>query len=412
MWVRERVPDAERMTVDERRKCLKRMQGRYLAASREGRSRLLDELSELTGLHRYSVVRLLKGASLERQPRRQQRGREYGAAVDAALRVIWETLDYVCAERLTPALVATAEQLARHGEMSVTDDLLEQLGRISVSSVQRRLSRLGQDTMRLPRRGPERANKVAKAIPMKRIPWDTADPGHFEVDLVHHSGPRSDGEFVHTLQMIDVATGWSERAAILGRGQAAMEVGTRQILARLPFPVKELHPDNGPEFLNHHLVRIWGEAITGLTLTRSRPYQKNDNRFVEQKNDTLVRAYLGQARLDTTEQCAALNALYDQMWIYYNLFQPVLHLVEKAADGARIRRRWDDAQTPCARLLAANALTPAVRERLARLYAETNPRALRRTIQAGLTALLYPRPTALTPTAALTEPSQPARAAS
>lgn len=405
------MPDAERMTVDERRKCLKRLQGRYLAASRKERGRLLDELAELTGLHRYSVVRLLKGTSLERQPRRRQRGREYGAAVDDALRVIWESLDHICAERLTPALVATAKQLARHGELTVTDELLEQLGRISVSSVQRRLTRLGQDTMRLPRRGPDRANKVAREIPMRRIPWDTAEPGHFEVDLVHHSGPRSDGEFVHTFQMVDVATGWSERVAILGRGQAAMEEGTRLILARLPFPVKELHPDNGPEFLNNHLVRIWGEEITGLTLTRSRPYQKNDNRFVEQKNDTLVRAYLGQARLDTPEQCAALNVLYDQMWVYYNLFQPVMHLIERTHDGVRTRRAWDAATTPFARLLATNTLDPATRERLERLYAETNPRALRRTIQAGLNALLYPRPTVLTPAAARAEPPPSARAA-
>lgn len=406
------MPDAERMTVNERRKCLKRMQGRYLSGTREERSRLLDELVVLTGLHRKSVVRLLKASSLERQPRRRQRGRAYGAAVDDALRVIWESLDHICAERLTPALVSTAKQLARHGELEVTEELLEQLGRISVASVQRRLTRLGQDTLRLPRRGPERANKVAREIPMKRIPWDTADPGHFEIDLVHHSGPRSDGEFVHTFQMIDVATGWSERVAILGRGQAAMERGTRQIMARLPFPIKELHPDNGPEFLNNHLVRIWGEAITGLTLTRSRPYQKNDNRFVEQKNDTLVRAYLGQARLDTADQCAALNVLYDQMWVYYNLFQPVLHLIEKTHDGARVRRRWDDAQTPFARLLATDALAPNDRARLERLYAETNPRALRRAIQDGLHALLYPRPSVLTPPTTPAADPAPARAAS
>ena len=407
------MPDAERMTIDERRKCLKRMQGKYLAATREERSRLLDDLAELTGLHRKSVVRLLKGPSLERQPRRRQRGRAYGAAVDDALRVIWESLDYVCAERLTPALVATAEQVARHGELVVTDALLVQLGQISVSSVQRRLTRLGQDTARrLPRRGPERANAVARAIPMRRIPWDTAEPGHFEVDLVHHSGPRADGEFVHTFQMLDVATGWSERGAILGRSQRAMEEGTRRILARVPFPVKELHPDNGPEFLNHHLVRIWGEAITGLQLSRSRPYQKNDNRFVEQKNDTLVRAYLGQARLDTAEQCAALNALYDQVWTYDNLVQPVLHLVEKTHDGTRVRRRWDDAQTPFARLLATNTLDRPTRERLERLYADTNPRALRRTIQVGLHALLYPRPSVLTPTLTPPADSLPARTAS
>jgi hypothetical protein len=406
------VPDAERMTVNERRKCLKRMQGRYLSGTRKERSRLLDELVVLTGLHRKSVVRLLKGPSLERQPRRRQRSREYGAAVDDALRVIWESLDYVCAERLTPVLVTTAEQLARHGELAVTAEVLEQLGRISVSSIQRRLSRLGQDTMRLPRRGPERANNVAKAIPMRRIPWDTAEPGHVEIDLVHHSGPSSSGEFVHTFQMIDVATGWSERVAILGRGQAAMERGTRQIMERLPFSIKELHPDNGPEFLNNHLVRIWGEKITGLTLTRSRPYQKNDNRFVEQKNDTLVRAYLGQARLDTAEQCAALNVLYDQMWVYYNLFQPVLHLIEKTHDGVRTHRRWDAATTPFARLLATAALEPAARERLERLYAETNHRALRRTIQHGLHALLYPRPSVLAPSTTPTDRVAPAQAAS
>jgi hypothetical protein len=337
----------------------------------------------------------------------------YGAAVDDALRVIWESLDDGCAERLTPVLVETAEQLARHGELTVTEEVLGQLGRISVSSVQRRLTRLGQDVARrLPRRGPERANAVAREIPMKRIPWDTPDPGHFEVDLVHHSGPRSDGEFVHTFQMLDVATGWSERVAILGRGQQAMEVGTRRIQQRLPFPIKELHPDNGPEFLNNHLVRIWGETISGLTLSRSRPYQKNDNRFVEQKNDTLVRAYLGQARLDTAEQCAALNALYDQMWVYYNLFQPVLHLVEKTHDGVRTRRHWDHAQTPFARLLATNTLEPATRERLERLYADTNPRALRRTILAGIDALLHPRPRLVPATSARPDEPGAARTAS
>ncbi len=391
------MPDTERMTIDERRKCLKRMQGRYLAATREERGRLLDDLAVLTGLHRKSVVRLLNGLTLERQPRRRQRGREYGAAVDDALRVIWESLDYVCAERLTPALVATAEQLARHGELAATPEVLEQLGRISVASVQRRLTRLGQDTARLPRRGPERANRVARAVPIRRIPWDTAEPGHVEVDLVHHSGPSTSGDYVHTLQMVDVATGWSERVAVLGRGQRAMEAGFRRSVARVPFRLVELHSDNGPEFLNDHLIRFWGTELTGLELSRSRPYRKNDNRFVEQKNDTLVRAYLGHGRLDTPEQCAALNALYERMWVYYNLFQPVLHLVEKMPDGTRVRRRWDDAATPFARLRATAALDPAERAHLEALYATTNPRALRRTILEELGTLRYPRPSVVTP---------------
>ncbi len=227
---------------------------------------------------------------------------------------------------------------------------------------------------------------------MQRIAWDIAEPGHFEVDLVHHSGPVTDGDYVHTLQLVDVATGWSERVAVLGRSQRAMEAGFRRILARLPFPIRELHPDNGPEFLNAHLVRFWGEQITGVTLSRSRPYQKNDNRVVEQKNETLVRAYVGHGRLDTPEQCAALNALYDQMWIYYNLFQPVLHLIEKTAQGTRVRRTWDDAQPPFDRLAATAALSLEQRARLEALRDGTNPRALRRAIHADLDALPRPRP--------------------
>src|SRR3989442_672113 len=183
--------------------------------------------------------------------------------------------------------------------------------------------------------------------------------------------------------MVDVATGWSERVAVLGRSQRAMEAGFRHILARLPFPIKELHPDNGPEFLNHHLVGFWGEQISGLTLSRSRPYQKNDNRFVEQKNDTLVRAYFGNERLDTDQQCLALNALYDQMWWYYNACQPVLHLVEKRFQQQRLQRRWDVAQTPLARLLATDALTAEPRALLQARSAATNPRALRRAVYAG-----------------------------
>jgi len=308
--------------------------------------------------------------------------------VDDALRVIWESLDYVCAQRLTPALVPTAQQLARHGELVLTAELEQQLGQISRASVQRRLTRLSRDTPKLPRKGPQEANRLAREIPMRRIAWDQAEPGHFEVDLVHHSGPGTQGDYIHTLQLVDVATGWSERVAVLGRGQQAMEAGFRQVLARLPFAIKELHSDNGSEFLNAHLVRFWGEEVTGLTLSRSRPYRKNDNRFVEQKNDTLVRAYFGNQRLDSPEQCAALNALYDQMWWYYNACQPVLHLAEKRVQQQRLTRRWDRAQTPLARLLATEVLEAEPQAALQARYAATNPRALRRAIYAERDRLL------------------------
>lgn len=384
----------EPMRIDERRKYLSRMAPRYWPAPRPEQSRLLDEMEALTGLHRKSLLRLLRPDGLTRRPRQQQRGRAYGAEVDDALRVIWESLDYVCAERLTPGLVPTAQLLAQHGELVLSPELASQLGAISVATVQRHLTRLAQDTPRLPRKGPTAANRVARAIPMQRIPWDEREPGHFEVDLVHHSGPSTAGEYVHTLQLIDVATGWSERVAVLGRSYRHMEAAFAHVLARVPFPVRELHPDNGPEFLNDHLVRFWGERVPGLALSRSRPYHKNDNRFVEQKNASLVRAYFGNARLDTPAQWAALNALYERMWLYYNLFQPVLHLSEKTFEGPRVRRRWDRAQTPYERLAATPALPLAARAHLDAQYQTTNPRALRREIYTRVEALLLPGPAA------------------
>lgn len=389
------MQDEMPMTITERRKYLGLMRSRYLRADRTTRSRLLDEMQAVTKMHRKSLVRLLHAPDLARRPRSTHRAKTYGAAVEDAIHLIWETLDYICAERLTPALLPTAHLLIQHGEVTLPDTLLAQLGTISVASVQRRLTRFTQDTPRLPRKGPEQANRVARSIPIRKIAWDETEPGHFEVDLVHHGGAEPSGDYVHTLQMIDVATGWSERVALLGRSQYAMEGGFRRILARLPFAVRELHSDNGSEFLNNHLVRIWGEEITGLRLSRSRPYQKNDNRFVEQKNATLVRAFLGQVRLDSQAQTESLNVLYDQMWIYYNLFQPVLRLREKVQAEQRVIRRWDRAQTPLARLLSTEALTAPERERLEGIRTSINPRTLRQQIYHDLERLLGQPPARL-----------------
>jgi hypothetical protein len=365
------------MTITERRKYLTKMQSRYRGAAHQERSWLLTEMEAITGLHRKSLIRLMAQSSLRRVPRSRQRGGVYGAEVRHVVRVVWESLDCLCAERLTPQLLATAQHLAHFGELTLTSEVATLLAQMSESTVTRMLAGLPRALPRLPRRAPGQANRVLRDVPMGRIPWQTTMPGSFEVDLVHHSGESAAGEYVHTLQLIDVATGWSERTAVFGRGQTAMAAGFQRIIDRLPFPIRHLHPDNGPEFFNDHLVRFWGKEITGLTLSRSRPYQKNDNRFVEQKNATLVRAYLGHRRLDTAAQCAALDVLYEQMGVYYNLFQPVLHLCEKEVIAGRVKRRWDTAQPPYQRLVATGILTPTVGAGLAALYLATNPRRLR-----------------------------------
>jgi hypothetical protein len=384
MSLEEMMSTEEKMTIDERRKYLRLMQPRYVKAGRSEKGQLLDEMEVVTGLDRKTLIRLMKG-SLERKRRSRERGATYGPEVDDALRVIDESFDGICAERLTPNLVWMARHLSDHGELVAGPALLEQLEQVSVSTVARRLARVRQDQPRLPRKKPRPRNPWLQNIPMLRLPWDLAEPGHFEVDLVHHSGPSTSGEYVCTLQMIDVLTGWSERWAVLGRSYLVMEDGFRGILRRLPFPVLELHPDNGSEFFNQHMLRFWSELVQDVALSRSRPFHKNDNPRVEQKNATLVRAFLGDERLDSVAQTLALNALYEKLWIYYNLFQPVMHLTEKEVihreeQSARVIRHYDDAATPFDRLCQTQGMLPPHQAQLTALRDRINPRRLRREI--------------------------------
>jgi hypothetical protein len=370
----------EEMTIDERRKYLRKMKGRYIKAQRQERGQLLDEMEAVTGLHRKSLTRLMRG-NLERKSRSKERGKTYGTEVSNAIRVIADSLDYPCAERLTPNLEWMAKHLAAHDELEVSDPLLLLLDQISISTVRRRLAVIRQDQPRLARRRPRPANSVLQGVPMGRIPWDVSEPGHFETDLVHHCGTSSSGEYVHTLQMVDVTTGWTEPRAVLGRSYVVMEDAFRFIFNRLPFAVREIHPDNGSEFFNHHLVRFWKEAVKGVHLSRSRPYHSNDNPFVEQRNGHPIRVYLGYDRLDTVAHTLAINQLYDKLWLYLNLFQPVMRVAEKIVitkEGQRttVKRRYDDARPPCDRACTAGVISPERRAQLAALRDQTNPRQL------------------------------------
>ena len=382
----------EKMTVDERRKYLKRMKPRYARADRKEKGRLLDEMEAVTGMHRKSLTRLLNGM-LERKLRGRQRGKTYDKPVRDAIGIIAESFDYICAERMTPNLDWMGKHLMKHGELYLSPTVRQKLQEISISTTQRILSRIPDTTYRPKRRKSNRKKGFLDQIPTKRLPWDEQRPGYFEADTVFHCGTSAAGDFMCTVQMIDVATGWSERVAVLGRSYLVMEDAFRRMLARLPFPVLEVHPDNGPEFMNHHLLRFWQELVQGVTLSRSKPYQKDDNRFVEQKNRTLVRDYLGYDRLDTVAQTWATNRLYDKMWVYYNLFQPVMRLEEKlhvpAQDGqpARTIRRHDQARTPFDRLCESDTVRPKHRKQLERLRARVNPRQLRQEIYAQIDAL-------------------------
>ncbi len=163
-----------------------------------------------------------------------------------------------------------AKHLERHGEMKLTEEILAALERISMSTVRRVLRTLSQPQARLPRRAPT-PNPIARKVTVAHIAWDVAEAGHLEIDLVHHAGRSSKGEYLHTLHVADVATGWSERAVVPGRSYLAMSTALGHVLDLLPFPVVEVHSDNGAEFLNHHIWKFWQERLPRVKLTRSRP---------------------------------------------------------------------------------------------------------------------------------------------
>jgi transposase InsO family protein len=380
------MPD-EKLTLDEKYKYLKLQYARYRKANRPTKGVMLAEMAAVTDLHVKSVTRLMR-SSPSRHPRTTGRRRTYGPEVDDLIRAVDRALDQPCRERLQPMLGYVVDHLAALGLVRVSPDVRHQLDTISVSTVGRILARIRQDAPRLrTRSGKTSVTPIQAQVPIRKIPWDESVPGHFEVDLVFHSGPSASGDFVYTLQMVDVATGWSECAAILGRSFRAIKDGFLRCLKRIPFPVLEVHTDNGAEFLNAHLLRFWKEKYTGVFLSRGRPYHSQDNRFVEQRNGGLIRALLGNERLDTAQQTLQLNRLYELLWRYFNFFQPVMRQTSKTHEDGRTRRKHDDVRTPFQRVLASECASNDWAQAQQAIFANTNPLRLKQELEAAVMTL-------------------------
>jgi transposase InsO family protein len=384
----------DRMSISARYEYLRAMRHAFLRSDRKARALMLEHICIATQLSEKYVVACLRDPYLERQPRTSQRGREYGEDVAQVVATVARELHWPCAERLQPALRETVQCLVAHGELEVTPAVQVKLERISVATVGRILKRVRpaeHPPRAYPGRPPE--SSAQRAVPVSVIPWDVPEPGHFEMDLVHHGVPDPQGRLLCTLQFVDVLTGWSERFAIMGTGFDAVYDAVKALLRRCPIPIRELHSDNGSEFINQALIAVLGDERLRLTQTRGRPGYHNDNRFVEQKNSSLVRAYFGNMPLHTYEELRALRLLYEDMWVFYNLFAPVMRQTERTAatgkDGiVHIRRTQDVARTPLKRLQEARPpISRPVLARLQTLHDNTNLGELNRHIDAQLADL-------------------------
>lgn len=366
--------------MQSRREYIATMQRRYAACkTREEKSQLVDEVVKTLGYHRKYAIRRLNAASpLPSQPIRRKRAKQYQDALPA-IQKVWEALDYCCAERLHPVLLPTAEHLAAHGELYLDDTLREQLSRISRTTLGRRLAEMRSPKARRVFCEPKAMGRLRREVPIDSYAWDEGRAGALEIDLVEHNGGRSLGQFAYTLNVVDVVTFYSRRAAVPNRGQRAVFQALEGILNEWPCPVWGLHTDNGSEFLNGQLVDF--ARTRGLAFTRSRPYRKNDSPHVEQKNLQWVRAIIGYERYEGPQDVQWLNSVYAVLDPYVNLFVPSRKVIAKARSGHRVRKTYDTAQTPFQRMIALGVLTSERLSLLQRQYRDTNPLQLHRRLE-------------------------------
>jgi hypothetical protein len=378
-----------KLSVAAKQELVNTVRERYRNASVEAKGHILDEFVAVTGYHRKHVLRLLNRSTYASPSKKSGRLRLYDEAVHQALIVLWEASDRICGKRLKPLLPILVPALERHGHLKLDIAVRERLFGVSAATIDRILFPVRQS-------GTGRRHRQ-KAIPAIRhnisvrtfSDWKDPVPGFLEADLVAHCGGTMAGSFAHTLVLTDVASGWTECIALIVREASLIVDALEQLRKCLPFPLHGIDTDNGSEFINDPLYQFCKEH--SIEFTRSRPYQKNDQAWVEQKNGSVVRRLVGYGRLEGIAAGEALSRLYSASRLFVNFFQPSFKLAEKKRVGARISKRYHAPETPCARLLASSEITDSVKERLRAILTTLDPLRLLdeiRTVQHHINGLV------------------------
>lgn len=354
--------------------------GRYATAARAQKKQILDEFVAVTAFHRKHAMRLLRGRSEPKTGGPRPQRRVYDEAVRAALIVVWEASDRICGKRLKPLLAPMVDAMERHGHVRLEATVREHLLAMSAATIDRALSEAKAGAGQKRRRGP--VNGVRRSIPIRTFSdWGDPAPGFCEADLVWHSGPTAKGSFIQTLVVTDIATGWTECAPLLVREQTQVVMVLAEIRRLLPFALLGFDTDNDSVFMNE-TVRDYC-AAEKITFTRCRPYRKNDQAWVEQKNGSIVRRIVGYRRFEGHVATTALAELYATVRLFVNFFQPSFKLVEKERQGSRVLKRYHKPATPYQRLLADARTPDDVRQQLEKVYATLDPVRLLRDMRRG-----------------------------
>ncbi len=359
---------------------------RYLAAKKKvEKGRILTEFCETTGYHRDSAIRLLRHPPASAGSRRG-RPRSYGLAVSQALKKVWEAANGICSKRLEPFIPELVAVLEMHGEIDLSPEVHSRLLAVKSATIDRLLKPYRQQALRRPYTQSRSTSAIKALVPVRTFgEWENVVPGSLQMDLVSHCGESTEGFYLTTLVGVDVATGWTECQGVWGKGKQRVRAAVHGVRKRLPFPLLEAHTDNGGEFLNDLLYPYCQQE--GIRFTRGRPYKKNDQAYVEQKNWTLVRQFVGYDRFATKAAYELLEKLYRPLRLYVNFFQPLRKLTGKERVGAKVIKRYDLARTPYQRLLERGVLGEEKKAALEQLYRSLNPVKLRAEVEAGLEAL-------------------------
>src|SRR5471030_1884623 len=346
-----------------RKELVAALQLRYGSATFSERIKILDEFVALTAYHRKHAIRLLRAKPSAPEATREHK-RLYDEAVRQALTVLWEAADRICGKRLKVLIPMLVDAMERHGHLDLDPVIKARLFQVSAATIDRMLAnaRYHIDGQRKRRKGIGSA--IRRSIPVRTFAdWRDPPPGYFEIDMVEHcGGSKTYGEFVHTLTLTDIASGWTECVSMRRRNQMLVIEAFDQVAADLPFPMLGVDSDNDTAFMNQSVFDYCKGH--GLEQTRSRAYKKNDQAWVEQKNGSVVRRLVGYGRLSGTDARNALAQLYASSRLYINFFQPSFKLKSKTRDGARVHKVYFAPATPCDRLLAHDSIEPAIKEKL------------------------------------------------
>jgi hypothetical protein len=353
-----------RISMAVRDELVAAISGRYSQADRTERGRILDELTAITGFHRKHAMGLLRAGQPNRRIWPTTGRRAYDEATREALIVIWEASDRICSKRLRPLVPVLIEAMERHGHLHLAPAVRISLTAMSAVTIDRSLRDVRRHAGRSSRRKTPPLAAIRRSVPVRTFDgWDNPSPGFIEADLVAHSGPVTKGSFVQTLVLTDIATGLTECAPLLVREQRLLTEVLSEMRKLLPFALLGLDTDNDSVFMNE-TVRDYCLAA-GVEFTRCRPYRKNDQAWVEQKNGSVVRRAVDYRRFEGLEAAVVLARLYGAMRLFVNFFQPSFKLAAKARDGAKVTKRYHPPATPCERLMADARTNDEVRRRLA-----------------------------------------------